>query len=87
MNCYAAYKAVFDAVYHALHYVAPVAGTPKVLAHDDVPDVPAVPAVAESGVKPLKTVIFGEQFSIGNLPKAIINAGPAQSYLARRVLF
>ena len=76
MTFYTAYKAVFDAVYHALNYVAPVAGTPKVPAHDDVPEVPAVPAVLESGVKTIKTVILGGQFSVGNLPKAIINPEP-----------
>src|SRR5665647_1098198 len=76
MTFYAAYKAVFDAVYHALNYVAPVTGTPKVPAHDDVPEVPAVPAVLQSGVKTIKTVILGEQFSVGNLPKAVINPEP-----------
>ena len=74
---YAAYKAVFDAVYDALFYVAPVAEVPAIPAHDDVPEVSAVPAVPESGVQSLQTVVLGEQFSIGNLPKAIINAEPS----------
>jgi hypothetical protein len=74
---YDAYQAVFAAVKKDLVYVAPVAEVPAVPAHDDIPEVPAVPAVPESGVQSLKTVILGEQFSIGNLPKAIINAEPA----------
>ncbi len=31
----------------------------------------------EAGVKALKTVVLGEQFTLGDLPKAIINAEPA----------
>lgn len=62
---YTDYKAVFDAVKAALVYV------PAVPAHDEVPEVPA------HGVASIKTVIVGEQFSYGSLPKAIINAEPA----------
>jgi hypothetical protein len=65
MGFYADYKAVFDAVKAALVYV------PAVPAHDEVPEVPA------HGVEAIKTVIVGEQFSYGSLPKAIINAEPA----------
>jgi hypothetical protein len=65
MGFYASYKAVFDAVKTALVYVAAVP------AHDSVPEVPA------HGVESIKTVIVGEQFSYGPLPKAIINAEPA----------
>jgi len=62
MGFYSAYKAVFDAVKAALVYVA------------------AVPPVGEDlgspaqGVESIKTVILGERFTVGGLPKAIINA-------------
>ena len=39
-----------------------------VAAHDEVP---------AQGVESIKTVVLGEQFTHGNLPKAIINAEPA----------
>ena len=65
MGFYSDYKAVFDAVKAALVYV------PAVPAHEEVPEVPA------HGVASIKTVIVGEQFSYGALPKAIINAEPA----------
>ncbi len=61
---YAAYKAVFDAIKTALVYV------------------PAVPAEGENtgspakGVELLKTVVIGEQFTLGGLPKATINPVP-----------
>jgi hypothetical protein len=61
----AAYKAVFDSVKAALVHV------PAVPAHDDVPAVP------ESGVASIKTVVLGEEFSLGDLPKAVINALPS----------
>ena len=71
MGFLTSYKAVFDAVQKALVYVPAV---PEVPAHDDVPEVPAVPA---SGVASIKTVVLGEQFTMGDLPKAIINAEDA----------
>jgi len=39
--------------------------------------VPAEDETPASGVESLKTVVLGEQFTYGNLPKAIINAEPA----------
>lgn len=74
---YSAYKAVFDAVKKALLYVPAVPEVPAVPAHDGIPEVPAVPAVPASGVASLKTVVLGEQFTPGGLPKAVINAEPA----------
>jgi len=65
MGFYTEYKAVFDAVKAALVYV------PAVPAEGEVPEVPA------HGVASIKTVVLGEQFSLGALPKAIINAEPA----------
>jgi hypothetical protein len=62
---YTQYKAVFDAVKAALVYV------PAVPAEGEVPEVPA------KGVASIKTVVLGEQFTVGKLPKAIINADPA----------
>ena len=61
---YDCYKAVFDAVQAALVYVAAVP------AEGEDPGSPA------QGVESIKTVVLGEQFSPGNLPKAIINAEP-----------
>jgi hypothetical protein len=55
---------------------AAVAEVPAVPAHE-IPEIPAVPAVAARGVASIKTVLVGEQFSYGNLPKAIISAEPA----------
>jgi hypothetical protein len=65
MGFYDSYKAVFDAVKLALTYVAAVP------AQNNLPEIPA------HGVESIKTVILGEQFSYGALPKAIINAEPA----------
>ena len=59
---YASYKAVFDAIKTALEYVP---------AEGEVPEVPA------QGVESIGTVVLGEQFSHGGLPKAIINAEAA----------
>ena len=39
--------------------------------------VPAEGETPASGVESLKTVVLGEQFTFGGLPKAIINAEPA----------
>jgi hypothetical protein len=63
---YASYKAVFDAVKTALTYVAAV------------PPEGEDPGSPASGVESLKTVVLGEQFSVGALPKAIINAEPSR---------
>jgi hypothetical protein len=71
MGFYSDYKAVFDAVKTVLVYVPAV---PEVPAHDEVPLIPGAPA---HGVASIKTVIVGEQFSYGALPKAIINAEPS----------
>jgi hypothetical protein len=75
MGFYDVYKAVFDAVKDALVYVPAVLEVP---AHDDVPEVPGVPA---SGVASIKTVVLGEQFTVGKLPKAIINVEPTPNAL------
>jgi hypothetical protein len=77
MGFYSSYKAVFDAVKAVLVYVPAVPEVPAVPAHDGVPEVPFVPGVPAHGVESIKTVIVGEQFSYGLLPKAIINAEPA----------
>ena len=77
MGFYTDYKAVFDAVKTVLVYVPAVAEVPAVPAHDGIPEIPAVPAVPARGVASIKTVLVGEQFSYGNLPKAIISAEPA----------
>lgn len=77
MGFYSSYKAVFDAVKAVLVYVPAVPEVPAVPAHDGIPEVPAVPGVPAHGVESIKTVIVGEQFSYGLLPKAIINAEPA----------
>ena len=61
---YSAYKAVFDAVKTALVYVAAV------------PSVGEDPGSPARGVEALKTVVVGEQFSLGALPKATINPVP-----------
>jgi hypothetical protein len=74
---YDSYKAVFEAVKSTLVYVPAVPEVPAVPAHDAVPEVPFVPGVPAHGVESIKTVIVGEQFSYGLLPKAIINAEPA----------
>ena len=74
---YDSYKAVFDAVKSVLVYVPAVPEVPAIPAHDEVPEVPAVPGVPAHGVASIKTVIVGEQYSYGLLPKAIINADPA----------
>ena len=68
------YSAVFSAVKSMLTYVPAIPHVPAVPAHDDVPEVPEVLAVPASGVASLKTVVLGEQFTLGDLPKAIINA-------------
>ena len=65
MGFYASYKAVFDAIKSALVYV------PAVPAEGEDPGSPA------QGVESIKTVILGERFTVGGLPKAIINAEPA----------
>ena len=54
-----------------------VAEVPAVPAHDGIPEIPAVPAVPASGVASIKSVLVGEQFSYGLLPKAILSAEPA----------
>ena len=74
---YDSYKAVFDAVKTALVYVPAVPEVEAIPAHDEVPEVPAVPGVPAQGVASIKTVIVGEQYSNGLLPKAIINADSA----------
>ena len=66
MGFYTSYKAVFDAVKTALTYVAAV------------PPEGEDPGSPEYGVKTIKTVVLGEQFSAGALPKAIINAEPSR---------
>ena len=66
---YASYKAVFDAIKTALEYV------PAVPPEGEVPEVPA------HGVESIGSVVLGEQFSHGNLPKAIINAEAAPCLL------
>jgi hypothetical protein len=68
------YQAVFSAVKTMLMYVPAVPHSPAVPAHDGLPEVPEVLAVPASGVASLKTVILGEHFVLGDLPKAIINA-------------
>ena len=68
------YQAVFSAVKTMLTYVPAVPYSPAVPAHDGIPEVPEVLAVPASGVASLKTVVLGEQFTLGDLPKAIINA-------------
>ena len=78
MGFYTDYKAIFDAVKTALVYVPAVLEVPAVPAHDDVPQAPAVPGVPARGVVSIKTVLVGEQYSYGNLPKAIISAEPSQ---------
>ena len=65
MGYYASYKAVFDAIKAALVYV------PAVPPEDEDPGSPA------QGVESIKNVVLGEQFTVGGLPKAIINAEPA----------
>ena len=77
MGFYTDYKAVFDAVKSVLVYVPAVPEVPAVPAHDEIPEVPMVPGVPAHGVESIKTVIVGEQFSYGALPKAIINAEPS----------
>jgi hypothetical protein len=71
LGFYTDYKAVFDAVKTLLVYVPAVEAVP---AHNEEPEIPAVPA---SGVASIKSVLVGEQFSYGLLPKAIISAEPA----------
>ena len=65
MGYYACYKAVFDAVKSALVYVAAV------------PPEGEDPGSPAQGVESIKTVILGERFTVGGLPKAIISAEPA----------
>jgi hypothetical protein len=77
MGFYTDYKAIFDAVKTALVYVPAVAEVPSVPAHDEEPEIPAIPAVPAKGVSSIKTVLVGEQYSYGNLPKAIISAEPS----------
>jgi hypothetical protein len=71
------YQAVFAAVKTLLTYVPAVVHVPAVPAHDGLPEVPEVLAVPASGVASIKTVVLGEQFTLGDLPKAIINAEEA----------
>jgi hypothetical protein len=68
------YQAVFNAVKTLLTYVPAVPYSPAIPAHDGIPEVPEVLAVPASGVASIKTVVLGEQFTLGDLPKAIINA-------------
>jgi hypothetical protein len=68
------YQAVFNAVKTMLTYVPSVPYSPTVPAHDGIPEVPEVLAVPASGVASLGTVVLGEAFTLGALPKAIINA-------------
>jgi hypothetical protein len=70
----AAYGAVFTAVKAKLTYVPAIPYSAAIPAHDGIPEVPEVLAVPASGVASLKTVVLGEQFTLGDLPKAIINA-------------
>jgi len=65
MSFYASYKAVFDAIEAALVYVAAV------------PPEGEDPGSPAHGVESIKTVILGERFTVGGLPKAILNAEPA----------
>ena len=65
MGYYASYKAVFDALKAALVYV------PAVPAEGEDPGSPA------QGVESIKTVVLGERFTVGGLPKAVISAEPA----------
>ena len=65
MSFYASYKAVFDAIEAALVYVAAIPG------EGEDPGSPA------HGVESIKTVVLGERFTVGGLPKAILNAEPA----------
>ena len=74
MSFLAKYSAVFSAVKSMLTYVPAVPYAPAVPAHDGIPEVPEVLAVHASGVSSLGTVVLGEQFTLGALPKAIINA-------------
>jgi len=69
---YDSYKPVFDAVKSALVYVPAVPYSPAIAAHDDVPEVPEILAVPARGVASIKTVIVGEQFSYGLLPKQLL---------------
>lgn len=69
-----AYAAVFNAVKAMLTYMPAIPHAAAIPAHDDVPEVPEVLAVPASGIPSIKTVVLGEQFTLGNLPKAIINA-------------
>ena len=78
MGFYTDFKAIFDAVKTALMFVPFVAEVPAVPAHDEEPEIPAIPAVPAKGVASIKTVLVGEQYSYGNLPKAIISAEPSQ---------
>jgi hypothetical protein len=73
----AAYGAVFTAVKAKLTYVPAILHADAIPAHDGIPEVPEVFAVPASGVASLKTVVLGEQFTLGDLPKAIINAEDA----------
>ena len=68
------YRNVFSAVKSMLTYVPAIPHVPAVPAHDGLPEVPEVLAVPASGVASLGTVVLGEQFTLGALPKAIINA-------------
>jgi hypothetical protein len=65
MGFYECYSAVFDAIKTALEYV------PAVPPEGEDPGTPA------SGVESIKTVVLGERFTVGDLPKAIINAEPS----------
>ena len=77
MGFYTDYKAIFDAVKTALVFVPAVAEVPAVPAHDEEPEIPAIPAIPAKGVASIKTVLVGEQYTYGNLPKAIISAEPS----------
>jgi hypothetical protein len=68
------YQPVFSAVKTMLTYVPAIPYSPAIPSHDGLPEVSEVLAVPASGVASLKTVILGEQFTPGDLPKAIINA-------------
>ena len=69
MGFLAKYQAVFSAVKSMLTYVPAVPYSPAVPAHDGIPEVPEVLAVPASGVASLGTVVLGEQFTLGALPK------------------
>ena len=69
MGFLAKYQAVFSAVKSMLTYVPAVPYAPAVPAHDGIPEVPEVLAVPASGVASLGTVVLGEQFTLGALPK------------------